>query len=69
MTLTKDDWKALFLEARKLIEEEVKLHAAGCGCRDEGDTVVEGPCPGVVENEEFLKKTAKLISQEKKATE
>lgn len=63
--MTSAQWKALFLEARKLIEEEAKYHAAGCGCRDEGDTIVEGPCPGVLENEEFLKKTAKHVPQGK----
>ena len=64
MTSVKVDWKALFLEARKLLKDEADQHANSCGCRDVGDTVVEGPCPGVEEMEEFLKKTAKHVPQD-----
>lgn len=65
----KVDWKALFLEARKLLQEEADQHLNGCGCRDVGDPVVEGPCPGVVEREKFLKKTAKVVPSESGRTQ
>jgi hypothetical protein len=61
----KPNWKALFLKARKMLEDEERRHAAACGCRDVGDTVVEGPCPGVDERVKFLKNTAKDVSAER----
>jgi len=64
MAKRKPNFEALFLEARRLLEEEDRLHANGCGCRDK-DPIVEGPCPGVKERVAFLKKTAKYSEHKK----
>jgi hypothetical protein len=60
----KPNWKSLFLEARKMLEEEVDRHEVGCGCQDGGDPVVEGPCPGLPENKKFLERTAQFVPKE-----
>jgi hypothetical protein len=70
MTTARPNWRALFREARKLIENEVTLHENSCGCQDVDDGVekggvVEGPCPGLPESKAFLKKTAHLTSEKK----
>jgi hypothetical protein len=67
MTSKKVDWKALFLEARHLIAEEVRRHEVGCGCEDVGNDqigITEGACEGLPESRAFLKKTMKVVSSE-----
>ena len=59
--MAKPDWRALFEEARALIDEEVRRHEVGCGCQDKDDPVVEGPCPGLKEQKGFLKRTKRLV--------
>ncbi len=53
-------WKKLFEEARTLVDDEEGRHATCCGCRDVGDPVVEGLCPGVKERVAFLDRTKHL---------
>lgn len=62
----KPNWKALFLEARKLIQDDTDRHHNACGCQDEFDRienggVVEGMCPGLKAMQDFLKKTQHLV--------
>ena len=57
------NWKRLFKEARSLLDVEEDRHAAHCGCRDVGDTVVDGPCTGVEERVAFLKRTERLVKK------
>ena len=64
MTKAKTNWKALLLEARNLIEDEVVRHGNSCGCQDEErkdvPNYVEGLCPGLQENKDFIQKTKHL---------
>lgn len=74
MTSMKRNWKALFLEARTLVEDEVNRHRNSCGCQDVDDGiekggVVEGKCPGLQEAQDFLQKTSPITQGRSAADE
>lgn len=55
------NYKALYEEARRLLEEQIDRHEVSCGCQDKGDPMVEGPCPGVVKARKFLDQTVRKV--------
>lgn len=61
MTSKPHNWKRLFETARSLLSDEDIRHDNSCGCQDDGDTVVEGPCPGLKERKRFLERTARFV--------